>query len=76
MDLARELKQLGNMKVKVISIVAGDFGTVSKELARVMEQFEIRERIATIQTTILFRSARILRRVMETRGDLLSLRLW
>ena len=32
-------------------------------------------RLETIQTTALLRSARILKRVLETRGDLLSLRL-
>ena len=36
---------------------------------------EIRERIETIQGTILLRLTRILRRVLETWGDLLSLRL-
>ena len=39
------------------------------------EDLEIEERIDTIQITALSRSARILRRVLETRGDLLSLKL-
>ena len=34
------------------------------------EGWEIRGRVETIQTTALFRSVRILRRVLETRGDL------
>ena len=36
---------------------------------------EIRGRVETIQTTILLRSARILRRVMETWEDLLSFKI-
>ena len=30
LDLARQLKKLWNMKVTIISIVFGDFGTVTK----------------------------------------------
>ena len=36
---------------------------------------EVGRRVETIQTTALLRTARILRRVLETWGDLLSLRL-
>ena len=34
-----------------------------------------RSRVETIQTTVLLRTARILRRVLETLGDLLSLEI-
>ena len=34
LDLARELKKLGNMKVTIIPIVIGAFGTVTKELLK------------------------------------------
>ena len=34
LDLARELKNLWNMKVTIISIVIGDFGTVTKGLIK------------------------------------------
>ena len=60
------------MKVTVIPVVIGALGTVTKEL---VEDWEIRGREETIQTTALLRSAGILRRVLETWGDLLSLRL-
>ena len=66
MDLARELKMLWNMKVKVIPIVVGALGTVPKGIEKVLENLEIRGRIDTIQNTTLLQSARILRRVMET----------
>ena len=75
LDLARELKKLWNMKVTIISIVIGAFGTVTKWLLKGLEDLEVRGRVETIQTTALLRTARILRRVLETWGDLLSLKL-
>ena len=74
-DLARELKKLRNMQVTIIPIVIGAFGTVTKGLLHGLEDLEIGGRVETIQTIALLRRARILRRVRETWGDLLSLRL-
>ena len=62
-------------KTTVIPIVIGALGTVTKGLIKRQEDFEIRGCLETIQTTALLRSARILRRILETWGDLLSLRL-
>ena len=53
------------MKVTIIPIVIGAFGTVTKGLLKGMEDFEVRRRMETIQTTTLLRTARILRRVLE-----------
>ena len=75
LDLTRELRKLWNMKVTVIPIVIGALGTVLKGFERALEELEIGGRIETIQTTALLRSANILRRVLETREDLLKLRL-
>ena len=66
LDLARELKKLYNMKVTVIPIVIGALGTVTKGLVQGLEDLEIRGRVEIIQTTALLRTARILRRVLET----------
>ena len=66
LDLARELKKLCNMKVTIIPIVIGALGTVTKELVPGLEDLEIIGPVETIQTTALLRSARILRRVLET----------
>ena len=74
-DLARQLKKLRNMQVTIIPIVIGAFGTVIKRLLKGLGDLEVGGRVETIQTTALFRTARILRRVLETWGDLLSLRL-
>ena len=74
LDLAWEQKKIWNMKVMVIPIVIGALSTATKGLIRGLKKLEIRERVDTIQTTALLRSARIVRRVQETWGDLLSLR--
>ena len=67
LDLARELKKkLWNMQVTIIPIVIGAFGTVTKGLLKGLEDLEVGGRVETIQTTILLRTARILRRVLET----------
>ena len=75
LDLARELKKLWNMQVTIILIVIGAFGTVTKGLQKGLEDLEVGGWVETIQTTELLRTARILRRVLETWGDLLSLKL-
>ena len=53
LDLARELKKLWNMKVKVVPIVIGALGTIPKALEKSLDKLEIRGRIETIQTTAL-----------------------
>ena len=75
LDLARELKKLWNMKVTIIPIVIGAFGTVTKASLKGLDDLEVGGRVETIQTTALLKTARILRRVPETWGDLLSLNL-
>ena len=73
-DLSRELKKLWNMKVTFIPIIIGALDTVIKGLIKGLEDLEIKGRVETIQTTALLRSVRILRRVVETWEDLLSLK--
>ena len=75
LDLARELKKLRNMMITMLLIVIGSFGTVSKGLWKGMEDSEVGRRVETNETTALLRTARILRRVLETWGDLLSIKL-
>ena len=75
LDLARELKKLRNMKVTIVPIVNGALGTITIGLLKGLEDLEVGRREETIQTTALLRTARILRRVLETWGLLLSLKL-
>ena len=45
LDLARELKKLWNMKVTIIPIVIGAFGTVTKGLLKGQEDSEVGARV-------------------------------
>ena len=54
------------MKVTIIPIVIGTFGTLTKRLLKGLEDLEVGDRVETIQTTALLKTARILRRVLET----------
>ena len=64
-----------NMKETIVQIVIGAFSTITKGLLKDLEDLEVGERVETIQMIALLRTARILRRVLETWGDLLSLKL-
>ena len=72
LDLARKLKKQWNM-LTAISIVVGTLGTVPEGLEKRWRTGK-KGRIETIQIIAVLISARILRRILETRGDLLSLR--
>ena len=54
------------MKVTIIPIVIGAFGTVTKELLKGLEDLEVGSRVETIQTTAVLKTVRILSRVLET----------
>ena len=75
LDLARELKKLWNMKVTIVPIGIGALGRVTKGLLKGLEDLEVGGRVETIQPTALLTTARILRRVRETWGVLLSLKI-
>ena len=66
LNLARELKKLWNMKVTIIPVVIGAFGTVTKGLLKGLDDLEVGGRVEIIQMTALLRTARIVRRVLET----------
>ena len=54
------------MQVTIIPIVISAFETVTKGLLKGLEDLEVADRVETIQTTTLLRTARILRSVLET----------
>ena len=56
-------------------LVSGLLGTITKGLIRGLQDLDKIKRMETIQNTALLRSARILRRVLNTWGDLLPLLL-
>ena len=59
-------KKLWNMKVTIIPIVIGPFRTVTKGLLKGLDDLKVGGRVETIKTTALLRTARILRRILET----------
>ena len=63
------------MNMTIVPIATDAFSTVTKGLLKGLEFLEVGKRVETIQTTALLKTARILRRVMETWGDLSSLKL-
>ena len=63
------------MKVSVVPIVIGAFGTVTEGLLKGVEDLEVGGRVETIQMIALLKAARILRKVLATWGDLMSLKL-
>ena len=66
LDFARELNKLWNKKVSIVPIVIGAFATVTKGLLKGLEDLEVSGQVETIQTTALLKTARILRKVLET----------
>ena len=54
------------MKETFIPVGIGVFGTVTNGLIKGVEELEIKERVETIKTTAILRSARIPSRVLET----------
>ena len=54
------------MKVAIIPIVIGAFGTITKGLLKDLEDLEVGGRVETIQAIVLLNMARILRRVLES----------
>ena len=54
------------MKVTIIPIVIGAFGAVTKGFCKGLEELEVGVRVETTQTTTLLRTARIVRRILET----------
>ena len=52
--------------IPVILIVIGALGIIPKGFLKELEDLEIRRQVEIIQSTVLLRSARILRKVLET----------
>ena len=74
--LCQRTKKQWNVRVKVMPIVVvAHSEQFLKSWKKKLEEFEIRGRIETTQTTAVLRSERILGRVLKTWGDLLSLRI-
>ena len=64
-DLRRELQKIWNVKVKIIPLVVGSLGAILKQFGERLKQIGITVGAAQVQKTVLFGTARILRKVLE-----------
>ena len=60
------MKKLWNKKVAIVPIVSGALGIVTKGLLKGVGDLEVDGRVDTMQTTALWKTARMLKRVLET----------
>ena len=68
-------EKIRNIKVTVIPVVIGALGKIPKGLVKWLENIEIMGQVETIQTRALLILAWIERKVLESCGDLLLLKL-
>ena len=64
-DLGRELQKIWNVKVKIIPLVVGSLGAISKQFCNRLKQIGITVGTVQVQKTVLLGTARILRKVLE-----------
>ena len=64
-DLGTELQKIWNVKVKMIPLVVGFLGAISKQFGNRLKQIGITVGTAQVQKTVLHGTARILRKVFE-----------
>ena len=64
-DLARELRKLWKVKVKVVPVVVGALGTIPKALEKYLESIGSTVKVELLQKAALLGTARILRKTLE-----------
>ena len=64
-DLGRELQKIWNSKVKIIPLVVSSLYAIPKKFGNRWKQIVITVGTAEVQKTVLLRTARILRKVLE-----------
>ena len=64
-DLGRELQKIWNVKVKIIPLVVGSLGAIPKQFDNRLKQIGITAGTAEVQQTVLLRTARVWRKVLE-----------
>ena len=63
--LGRELREIWNVKVKIMPLVVGSLGDIPKQFGNRLRQIGITAGRAQVQKTVLLGTARILRKVLE-----------
>ena len=64
-DLGRELQKIWNVKVKIIPLVVGSLGVISKQFGNRLKETGITAGTAQVQKAFLLGKARILKKVLE-----------
>ena len=66
--LKRELQKKWNVEVKIIPLFVGSVGAIPKQFVNKLKQTGITVGAVKVQKTVLLRTARILRNVLEIEG--------
>ena len=64
-DLGRELHKIWNVKLKIIPLIVGPLGAISKQFGNILKQIEITVGTTQVQKRVLLGMGRILRKVLE-----------
>ena len=64
-ELKREVERLWKVKAKVIPIVLGALGTVTRSLSNYIKEIGVKTQIKLIQKSVLLGTARVLKKVLE-----------
>ena len=65
LDLSKELKNVWNMKMTVVPLVAGTLGNPTKALEKRLKSIGIDTKINKLQKTVLIHTSRILLKALE-----------
>ena len=71
-DPKHELQKLGNLETSIVPTVIGTLGTIPKSLEKHLNELNVEVNISHMQTTVLLNSARIISKVLEFYGVLLT----
>ena len=75
-NLKRELKRLWSLKkVEVVPVVVGALGCISKGFSGWIDTLGITLNVRMVQKSVLLRTARILRKVLDMEGESILLAL-
>ena len=64
-DLGREFQKIWNVKVKIIPLVVGSLGAITKQFGNRLKQIGITAGTGQVQKAVLLGLAKILRKVFE-----------
>ena len=63
--MGRELQKIWNVKLKIIPLVVGSLGAITKQVGNRLKQIGVTAGTGQVQKKVLLGTARILRKVLE-----------